>query len=208
MADKPTDTSMVVIDLILDSSTKSGKMTDCKGTIYFVGPNVPPQVFSGWVTEKLGTPKSGGADFVLMVTDTSYVPNANQTSVANWIVAFLPIGAANNIPGSPFGSKNSIDGSGASMLGTDFVLDLKGAKIQKRAAKYSWNWTAAIQIQSADGQTTICYVSDPQMDVDQLKLSDEQLAQLRQIIERRNKKAAAKAKQPTPAKKKPVRKGR
>src|SRR5579862_7145800 len=153
MADKPTDTSMVVIDLVLDSSTKSGKMTNCNGTIYFVGPNVPPQVFSGWVTEKLGTPKSGGADFVLMVTDTSYVPNTNPTSVANWVVAFLPIGNANNIPGSPFGNDGSVSGYGvSSMLGSNFVLDLKGAKIQKRAAKYSWDWVAAIQIQSADGK--------------------------------------------------------
>jgi hypothetical protein len=157
-------------------------MDDCEGTIYFVGPNVPPRTFSGWSTEDLGTPKSGGADFVLLVEDSEFDPQTNPTSVANWVVTFIPRGDPTKTPGSPFSNDSSIAGSGAQMSGKDFVLDLKDAKIQKRGAKYSWDWTLAIQIVLADGSTTVCFVSDPQMDVDQLKLSKEELDALLNLI--------------------------
>lgn len=198
MADKPSDTKSVVIKFILDSSSDGPyAMSGCEGTIYHVSD--PPTTFDGWETEKIGTPISGGAQFALLIEDTQY-DSARPTSVANWVVTFVPRGDVNSVPGSPFSGKGSISGTGAAMFLDDFLLDLKNAKIQKRASKYSWDWTVAVQIVLPDG-TTKCFVSDPQMDVDQLDLTDDQLKQLEMLL-RKLTRAAAKPTRRTPAKKK------
>jgi len=201
MADKPTDTKLVVIEVFLDSSLDDGKMSDCKATIYHVDGS--QTTFSGWITEKLGVPISGGADFMLLVHDNAYDPNTNRTSVANWGLMFLPHGDPNGIPGSPLGSASFFGGYGATIVPVlnDFSLDLKGAKIKKRTAKYSWDWALAVQIVLTDG-TTECFSSDPQMDVDQLKLTDEQLRALMALLAKPSRKAAAKPGRGRAAKKK------
>src|SRR5262249_18363582 len=157
MPDQPTDTKLVVVEFILDSSSRPPyAMSGCEGTIYHVDGSTT--TFHDWETEQIGTPISGGADFALLIKDTQYAPG-NKTKVANWVVTFIPRGDPNSVPGSPFSGKSSFSGTGAFMFGDDFYLDLKNAKIQKRATKYSWDWTVAVQITLTDG-TTKCFVSD------------------------------------------------
>ena len=199
MTDRPTDTKLVVVKFILDSSSRPPyAMSGCEGTIYHVDGS--STTFHDWETEQIGTPISGGAEFALFIEDTAYAP-LNKTSVANWVVTFIPRGDVNSVPGSPFSGKSSISGTGAAVISNDFFLDLKNAKIQKRAAKYSWDWTVAVQITLSDQTTTKCFVSDPQMDVDQLTLTDDQLDYLNKLF-RRMTRAAGKPARGKPAKKK------
>ncbi|HMF96859.1 MAG TPA: hypothetical protein VKE96_21320 [Vicinamibacterales bacterium] len=198
MADQPSDTKSVVVTLILDSASSAPyAMSGCEGTIYHVDGS--KTTFSAWETEKIGTPISGGAEFALLIKDTQN-ESATRTSVANWVVTFIPRGDVNTVPGSPFSGKSSFSGTGAVMFLNDFLLDLKNAKIQKRAARYSWDWTVAVQIVTIEG--TKCFVSDPQMDVDQLELTDEQLEQLDNLLRKLTRAATKPARSKQPANKK------
>jgi hypothetical protein len=195
-----SDTKLVVVKFILDSSSRPPyAMSGCEGTIYHVDGS--STTFHDWETEQIGTPISGGADFALLIKDTRYDDPGNKTSVANWVVTFIPRGDANSVPGSPFSGKTSVSGTRAAVISNDFFLDLKNAKIQKRAAKYSWDWTVAVQITLSDQTTTKCFVSDPQMDVDQLTLTDDQLDYLNKLFRTANR-AAGKPARGKPAKKK------
>src|SRR5262245_57974738 len=198
MADKASDTRSVVVKFKLDSSSEPPyAMSGCEGTIYHVSD--PQTTFHDWEPENIGTPVSGGAEFALLIEDAQNGSTTPPTSVANWVVTFIPRGDGNSIPGSPFSGKSSISGTGAVMFLNDFLLDLKNAKIQKRASNYSWDWTVAVQIVARDGETK-CFVSDPQMDVDQLALTDEQREQLDRLL-RKLTKAVAKPARGKPAKK-------
>jgi len=203
MADKGTDTRLVIVKFTLDSSKPFPYSIDgCAGSIYFVDRSLPPRTFSGWDPVNVGTPQSSGADFILLVHDTKFDPGTNPTSVGNYAMTFIPYGDPTGVPGSPFSNQNSLPGSGAVLSGNgqDFVLDFKGAKIQKRGAKFSWDWSLLVQIVLADKTTRHDFVSDPQMDVDPLTISDDELRELEKRLWRRRTKKPAPAR--TVAKKK------
>src|SRR5215831_10955538 len=85
-------------------------VSGCAGTItYSDGSDAQ---FNGWNAVDLGTPQPNGANFTLMVADSSYASGTNQTGVANWALTFIPRSGTSQQ--SPFGNNmNTIAGSGA-----------------------------------------------------------------------------------------------
>ena len=184
-------TSGVVVQFGLDSS----KPVPADTPFYFtaVGGEVDfadgsSTKFNGWVDLNIGTPQPGGASFSLSVADTAN----GVASVGNWILVFIPRSPLTDK--SPFDpNKSSISGGGATVSNGVFLLGIDpSTKIKKRALKGSWDWCLLIQLMMSD-KTMRTYVSDPEMDVDQLILSDADRLALLSALAKSNKKAAATA---------------
>jgi hypothetical protein len=130
----------------------------CEGTISYNDGTVVP--FSGWVSEDIGTPEPNGADFTVIVADSSYSSGSNETGVANWAVTFIPRGSTTSQ--SPIGNNQStVSGTGATNNVGVFTLNLRNATIKNAG---DWDWSLMIQMTLPDG-TIKCFSSDPEMEV-------------------------------------------
>jgi hypothetical protein len=111
---------------------------------------------NGWDTQKVGTPKAGGASFTIHVVDSS---NYADFAVLNWALTFIP--KAPTTDASPFGNNvNTLTGSGAAAIGPGLELDLKNSKIKSNG---KWDYVLMVQVQSSTGVK--CFASDPEMEV-------------------------------------------
>ena len=150
----------VSVTFTLDSSDAGPRyeIADCDGVISYDGS--PDQRFDGWNAEDIGTPEPNGANFTLMVTDSSY-DLGNQTGIANWALTFIPRGSTTEL--SPFGNNlNTISGSGGSNSNGTFTLDTGNVKIKNAG---DWDWGLMVQMTMPDGITIKCFSSDPEMEV-------------------------------------------
>jgi len=138
---------------------------NCTATVVFADGS--SQQYASWAAEDIGTPPSNGAALALNVIDTAWSAS-NQTQVAGWALNFLPRPGTNQ--NSPISSNLMSGGSANSSNGT-FPLILSTANgngIIKSSGNSTkdWDWSLMVQMVMADGQTIKCFVSDPEMQMD------------------------------------------
>jgi hypothetical protein len=159
-------TAAVIVKFTLNSASPSPFFINkVAGEIEFSDGS--SRLFSGFDPLDVGAPQSGGAAFYVLVHDENSTGPA--TGVENWAVTFLPRSGTSDP--SPVSPQNDIVGNGASSVMGDFVLGLPpSVKIKPRKTAGSWDWSLMVQMVLPGGDTH-CFVSDPEMDVDPLALS-------------------------------------
>ena len=143
-------------------------VSDCSGTVY--QDNGKTYTFQGWGSRSFGSPKGGGAEFVLKLVDKDFDAANNKSQVDGWVMTFLPRPGVNNGNKSPFEkNQNTISGEAiVSDTGTFALLDPSGnppsnVKIKDKNPGH-WDWVFLVQMTNGSG--THCYATDPEMQVD------------------------------------------
>jgi hypothetical protein len=142
------------------------EVAGCAGTIAYNN-NAPAVSFNSWNAQDIGTPQPNGADFTLMVADSSYSSFNNVTGVANWALTFIPRGATTQQ--SPFGNnQNTITGTGVLVNNNGVFTLLNSTSNVKIKNAGDWDWGLMIQMVVPNGAASVvkCFSSDPEMQVD------------------------------------------
>ena len=125
------------------------------------------QNFGSWAAEDIGTPPQAGANLALDVVDTAWTSD-NQTQIVGWALNFLPRPGTNQ--NSPISSNLMSGGAATSDNGTFHLIlsTANGSGIIKNSGNTTkdWDWSLMVQMQLSDGQTIKCFVSDPEMQMD------------------------------------------
>lgn len=175
----PTLTTAVSVTFTLSSASGGPpyNIPTCSGyyTTQVTGSNPVQNPFTGFGALNIGTPQPSGASFSVSVTDSSYGTNW-ASSIGNWALVFIPRpGTTQQSPFGPNAGSSLITGSGGT-LGSEpgsqtFTLPIpNGVAIQalgNTGSTNGWDWMLMVQmnVPTTPSATTICFSSDPEMDV-------------------------------------------